>query len=299
MSIQLALSTAICPDYTADQVIELAKAVGIDQVELITTSTEYPTLACDPMAGDPHKLAGQFKDAGIKVACIQLSVCMHHDQPNDIAKAQSRVEHAMRVARTLACPYVRIQGNNVKPHESRRRVISRMVENVHPLGEKAAEHGVTLLFENNGSFAKAKDWWTLLNIVEHPMLGICWNPTNAHAAGEMPGISIPLLHHRIHMVRVNDLADGSGNDFVAIGEGSVPIREVIHRLMGIGFNRVITIAYDKAWLPAGVDIAEFLTGIRETLTNWMAESAQAIEDAQAKIDKLAKRNAPKPRVRAS
>jgi sugar phosphate isomerase/epimerase len=292
MSIELALSTAICPDYTAEKVIELAQAVGIHQVELITTSSEYPALACDPMVGDPHKLSEQFKAADIKVACIQLSVCMHHEDKHDIAKAQSRVEHAFRVARTLGCPYVRIQGNNVKPHESRRRVISRMVDNVHILGEKAAEHGVTLLFENNGSFAKAKDWWTLLNMVEHPMLGVCWNPTNAYAVGEMPGISIPMLHHRIHVVRVNDLAEGSGNNFVAIGEGSVPVREVIHRLMGIGFGRVITIAYDKAWLPVGVDIVE-------TLTNWMTESAAEIEAAQVKIDKLAARNAPKPRVRAS
>lgn len=299
MSIQIALSTAICPDYTAQQIIDLAKATGIGQIEFITTSTEYPTLACDPMVGDAHALSELLKAADIKTACIHLNVCMHHADESAIAKATARIEHALRVARTLECPYVRIQGNNVKPHESRRNVISRMVDHVRPLAQKAAEHGVTLLFENNGSFAKAKDWWTLLNMVEHPMLGICWNPTNAHAVGEIPGISIPMLHHRIHIARINDLAEGSGNNFVAIGEGVVPVREVIHRLMGIGFGRILTVAYDKAWLGVDVDVIAFLTQIRETLTNWMQESATAIADAQTKIDKVAARNAPKPRKRAS
>lgn len=299
MSIDLALSTAICPQFTADQVIDLARQTGISQVELLTTSTEYPSLAADPLQGDPGKLAAQLKAADIKTACLHLNVCMHHRDEQKLAKEYGRVEHALRVARTLDCPYVRIQGNNVKPHESRRNVISRMVDNVRSLAQKAVECGVTILFENNGSFAKAKDWWTLLNIVEHPMLGVCWNPTNAHAAGEVPGVSIPMLHHRIHAVRVNDLAEGSGNDFVAIGQGIVPVRQVIHRLMGIGYERLLTIAYDRAWLGADVDIAAFLTANRETLSSWITESATTIADAQTKIDKLAARNAPKPRKRAS
>ena len=299
MSIQLALSTAICPDHTPQQVIDLAKASGIGYIEFMTTSTEYPTLACDPMQGDPHALAQLLKAAQIKTACIHLNVCMHHDDENAINKATARVEHALRVASSLECAYVRIQGNNVKPHESRRNVISRMVNNVRPLAQKAAEHAVTLLFENNGSFAKAKDWWTLLNIVEHPMLGVCWNPTNAFAVGEMPGISIPLLHQRIHIARLNDLTTGTGNDFVALGEGTVPVHEVIHRLMGIGFDRFLTIAYDKAWLSSDVDLIEFLTQTRETLTNWIDESAAMIAAAPIKIDKIAARNAPKPRQRAS
>ena len=299
MSIQLAFSTAICPDFSPKQVIELAKATGISQVELISTSSEYPTLACDPLKGNPHELHEQFEAEQIKVACISLNVCMHHVDSDQIQKAASRVEHALRVARTLGCAYVRIQGNNVKPHESRRKVISRMMDNVLPLAQMAAEHGVTLLFENNGSFAKAKDWWTLINMTEHPMIGVSWNQTNAFAVGENPGISIPLLHSRIHIARINDLMEGSGNDFVAIGEGVVPVREVIHRLMGIGFDRILTIAYDRAWLGTDVDIAEFLTQTRETLSSWMQESATLIEEAQVKINKIATRNAPKPRQRAS
>jgi sugar phosphate isomerase/epimerase len=251
------------------------------------------------MLGDPHLLAVMLKEADIKAASINLSVCMHHDKPEKIVQSQARVEHAFRVARILDCPYVRIQGNSVRPHESRRNVISRIVANVKPLADKAIQHGVTLLFENNGSFAKAKDWWTVLNMTEHPMLGICWNPTNAHAVGELPAISIPMLHQRIFNCRINDLTQGTGNNFVALGQGVVPLREVIHRLMGIGYDRTLTVAYDKAWLADSTDVAEFLTHARETLTGWMDDSAKAITDAQAKIDKLAARNAPKPRKRAS
>lgn len=299
MSIKLALSTAICPQAPIQQVIDLVKQTGFTHLEFITTSSEYPTLASDPLVGDPQKLAATLKEADCQVACINLGVCMHHKDPQAVAKARDCVEHALRVARALSCPYVRIQGNNVASNESRRNVISRIVDNVRPLGDKAAECGVTLLFENNGSFAKAKDWWTVLNIVEHPMLGVCWNPTNAFAVGEAPGISIPMLHRRIHNVRLNDLAQGSGNDFVALGEGAVPIREVIHRLMGIGYDRILTVAYDKAWLPEDTNIIEFIRQAYETLNNWMNESAQAIKQAQTKIDKFAARNAPKPRQRAS
>jgi len=299
MSISLAFSTAICPEKSTPQVIDLAKELGYTHVELITTSAEYPTVASDPLVSDPQQLALMLQDADIKPACLHLDVCLHHADQALIRKAYLRVEHACRVARTIGCPYVRLQGNAVKPNQSRVSVISRMVANVLPMVKMAADHGVILVFENNGSFAKSKDWWTVLNMVEHPMLGICWNPTNAHAVDELPAISIPVLHSRIHMVRLNDLASGSENDFVPIGQGKLPVRDVIHRLMGIGFNRILSVGYDQAWLSADVDLSTFLADAKETLTSWMQESAKAIEDAQVKIDKLAARNAPKPRQRAS
>lgn len=298
MSIALAFSTAICPEKSSEQAIELAKELGYSHLEFITTSPENPAIASDPLKDDPQVLAQLLKDAAIKPACIDLNICIHHKDKNLLEKTYTKAEHAFRVAKIIGCPYVRILGNAVMPHEARRRVISRMVENVNPLVQTAAEYGVTLLFENTGSFAKAKAWWTLLNMAEHPMLGICWNPTNAFANDEMPCISIPLLHHRIHLVHLSDFTEGAGNNFVALGQGSVPVEETVCRMMGIGYARILSVSYDQAWLGDATDVTAFLTQAKETIEAWMQVSADAIAAADVKKKKIAARNAPKPRQRA-
>ena len=99
-------------------------------------------------------------------------------------------------------------------------------------------------------------------------------------------------------MHLNDLADGAGNDFVALGEGDVPVEETVCRLMGIGYARILSVAYDQAWLGNDVDVAAFLTQAKDTIEAWMQVSTDAIDAAEVKKQKLAARNAPKPRQRA-
>ena len=57
-----------------------------------------------------------------------------------------------------------------------------------------------LLIENAGGFATAKQWWWLLNLVDHPRVGLVWNAANAAAAGEPASVSVPIREVLIRAV---------------------------------------------------------------------------------------------------
>lgn len=291
MAIKLAFSTTACPQWTIEEVVRRAAEMGYQGVELRTLGAGSSSLACDPALGDAKKIAGQFKAAGVEPVCLSTSVTLNHRSSSDGRAALQDATEAINMAAQIGCSFIRVFGNELKPGDNRQDALQRIADLAGRLGEIAGKQGVQVLLENGGTFNKAKEWWWVLNLVDHPMVGMAWNAANAAAAGEPVAVSVPVLNSRIRLAKVKDTVVGEGSGFVPLGEGNVGIQAFIQRLLGLGFDGYVSVEWDRLWLPNLTPAEEYLPDAHKRLRGWLDEIAQAIEDAKPKPKGAAKAKA--------
>jgi sugar phosphate isomerase/epimerase len=273
MSIKLAFSNIACPDWTIDKIASEASGMGYQGIELRTFGAGSGALTSDPALGNPAKIASTLKDAGLEPVCLSTSVALHHKRAGEAKRAAQEACDSLELAAELGCGKVRLFGNRMRPGQNRESALQTIATRVVPLIERATELGVEILFENAGSFNRAKLWWWLTNLVDHPMLGICWNVASAAAAGEPPSVSVPCLNHRIHLAKVKDAQLGEGLGFVQIGDGTVQVAQFVKRLLGIGYNGYISVEWDRLWLPGLAPAEEALPEAAKRVRAWLDEAA--------------------------
>lgn len=282
MPIKLAFSTVACPEWTLEDAARRAQEMGYQGVELRTLGPAGGAIASDPALTEPSKTAGIFKAFGVEPVCLSTSIAFNHRDGSEGRAALKDARRAIDLAGGIGCAYVRFFGYEVKPGDNRQSAMRRIAERVSTLLDYAADRGVQVLLENAGSFNKAKEWWWLFNLVEHPMLGLCWNVANAAAAGEPSSVSVPTLNHRIRLAKVKDTVVGEGSGFVPLGEGTVGIDHFIRRLLGIGFDGYVTVEHDRAWLPSLAPAEEYLPDALTRLKAMIEKYANAQDSLRPK-----------------
>jgi len=296
MAIKLAFSTVACPDWTIEKVAQQAAEMGYQGVELRTLGPGGGGLACDPALSQPQKIANLFKKHGVKPVCLSTSLALDHKDVTAAKDAHWHVRHALESAAQMGCDCIRVFGYKVTPGENRNTAIERIADHILELADAAEQSGVQLLLENVGSLTKAKEWWWLLNIVDHPMVGLCWNVANAVAAGEPSSVSVPTLNSRIRLAKVKDTRVGEGSGFVPLGEGTVGIEAFVNRLLGVGYEGYISVEWDRLWLPSLAPAEAYLPDAHARLKGWLDGVEEALEKGRAVDAKAAAKNAPKPKA---
>lgn len=281
MPIKLAFSTVACPQWTLEEVAKKAKEYGYEGVELRTLDGSAG-IASDPALSDAKKVRDVLRVFAIEPVCISTSVALHHSDTTDARNAMVLANRYLQMAADMGCPYVRFFGHEVRPGDSRQSAMQRIAERMNELARKGSSLGVQVLMENAGSFNRAKEWWWIFNLVDHPMTGLVWNVANAAAAGESAAVSVSTLNSRIRLAKVKDTNVGEGSGYTALGEGTVGIENFVKRLLGIGFNGYITVEWDRLWLPTLAPAEEYLPDAQKRLKGWLDAVAQAIEDAKPK-----------------
>jgi sugar phosphate isomerase/epimerase len=300
MPLKIAFSTVACPDWTLDQVAAKAKEFGFDGVELRTLGPGSDKLASDPALSTPHKVKHVLEDAGVEPVCLSTSLALHHHDETSIKSVRVQIARMLEEAGEMGCRSLRVFGNAVKPApmfgaETSRTVLMRMAENTRPLLDKAGEAGVQLLFENAGSFCAAKHWWWMLNLLEHPMAGLSWNPANAAAIGESSMVSVPMLNYRIKLAKLKDIVIGTGAGWVQLGEGNVGVQAYIQRLLGVGYDGYLSIEWDRLWFPTLAPADEYLPEAIKRVKEWLAAASERFDLYRKTEDKELKKREPKSR----
>jgi len=299
MPIKFAFSTVACPDWTIEQVAEQAQAMGYAGVELRTLGPGGGKLACDPALSSPEKVKAALAAHGIEPVCLSTSCALHHRDPGKLHDMRAQIRDYLEMAAAIGCPAVRVFGLQVDPGHSRRQVLEDIAENVAPLLAKAGELGVRILFENAGSFCVARDWWWLLDLVGHPMLGLCWNIANSVSAdsNDRGGwVSVGTLGSRIRLAKVKDTHLGEGSGFCQLGDGDVGIETFIKRLRGVGYEGFVSVEWDRAWLASLAPAEEFLPEALERLNGYMKAIDEWMEKGRQDNEKYLSKLAPKSRA---
>ena len=237
-----------------------AKELGYDGVELNSgTNVEQARAA--------------FAEAGVAIAALTTTAAYSGDKAKD-EQAAAEIRKAIESAKAMNCPLVKMLDaapRRVPPGQ----IAPAMAAWLAPLAAFAAQHGVQVAVANALFFRTARNMWLLMEQVNDPAIGVCWDALSAALTGEMPAVSVPTLGNRIQCVQVRDAVVKAGAARLCrLGEGDVRLADLFRRLQGIGY---------RGWVIVGGEIAAH-----------EADPADALAQSLAMLKKWTEARTPAP-----
>ena len=278
---KFAFSTVSCPKWDFDTIVARAREYGYHGVEIRGFLNERAATTADLFKEDPDALRRRFESNRVEVACLASSIAVEQaGAPWKVWKRSPNERRAtdlrtfIDAARRLGCPLVKIFDTQVRPGQSRAAAGTALGDWLLPLADYAADRDVVIAIENALSFRSSKEMWSILDRLQHPSIGCCWDVFNAALIGESPFFSVPVLNSRIAYAHVKDATLGPlGATYTKLGAGDVPVEKFITRLKGVGFTGYVTLEWEKAWLPNIAEPEDVLPDAVEKLRKWAATGA--------------------------
>lgn len=253
-------STIGCPDYTVEQVVDTAKALGLTGVEIrfLRGTVDLASLPEFSPRGLPETRR-RFEDAGVAVVAINTGVRMVSLDPAARAAQREAARVQIGMAAALGAPYLRLFGGPVPAEQDRERSLDAIAEGLGAIADESAASGVTSLIETHDDFCRSTSVLDLYRRGASDKLGVLWDTLHSHRFGESAQETWSRLGDRIRLVHVKDAmtANAQAFDFALTGEGRVPIRSFLDVLDAAGFKGYVDFEWEKGWHReiAGPEIA--------------------------------------------
>lgn len=177
---------------------------------------------------DPNKIYRSLLERRLSVPCIDTTKAVCEDGGAEALECIS-------AAKSLRCGFVRIKANNTE----------KSAETVRTLIAHAEKNGVVLLVETTGDFCDTLALLELLNSFASDSIAALWDPYYTCLAGELPEQSLKNLGAYIKHVHIKD-ADSNGKCEL-VGEGVLPISDIIDSLRSINYDGFISAEWDPSW----------------------------------------------------
>lgn len=263
---RLAYTTLACPDWTWEQILDRTAEYGYQGIELRGIEGEMDLTNARPFtAANLTATQRELAERGLPVCCLDTSVRLHDlDTEKNLDEGRRHIE----LAAELHSPYIRVFGDKIPPDEPREKVIQRVVSGLMALAHHAEGTGVQVLIESHGDFSRSEDLAEVLEQAQHPQSGVLWDvhhPFRFH--GEPVAQTYNRLRDRIRHTHLKDSrATADGPRYCIVGQGDVPLDEVLRLLHDDGYNGWLSFEWEKKWHPEieapEVALPAYVTAIR-------------------------------------
>ena len=245
---KLGVTTLGCPDWTLDDILRRLPGYGYEGVELRGLGPDLD-LAVSPAFSTPAAMARTrtaFADAGLAVCGLDTSCTFTN--PAQAAENLDAARRALDMAQALGAPTVRVFGGAIDADAERPAAAARVAEALEQLGGYAAQTGsVSIVLETHDAFSTGRQAADVLHQVKSAAVGILWDLHHPFRQGESPAETLAALGPYVKQTHVKD--SRPGGTYCLLGEGDVPILEMMGLLKRAGYDGWINLEWEKRWLP--------------------------------------------------
>jgi len=152
---------------------------------------------------------------------------------------------------------VRVFGGYIPEGVTLEGAIRRLADNLSALGDFARRSGVTVAIETHDSFLTGKVLSEVMKLTDHDSVGVVWDVSNCFWTGEPIQETAELLAPYLKLVHIKDSVwNGKEAKLTFIGEGQVPIREVLMILSRMGYDGYLSYEWERVWQPGLAEAEE-------------------------------------------
>ena len=218
---------------------------GIEIHDINCPSFNRKTDLFDPAMANAHRR--HLSEAGLSVPCID-ALCNIADSEH-AQEGLAEVRQCLNSASSLHIPYVRVRASNTydADPDAADNVVYDFLSQIVPEAEAS---GVTILVETVGVYADTGRLTALLNRFASDYLGALWDMQHPYRiCGETPETTLQNLGAYIKHVHLKDseVVDGQ-TEYCLIGEGTLPIDDMMGALRAINYEGFISLEWDPAWM---------------------------------------------------
>src|SRR5579875_456655 len=136
--------------------------------------------------------------------------------------------------------------------------------------------GVAIGVETHDAFAASSVVAELLAMTGSPVVGAVWDSHHPHRMGESPAEVAANLAGRIFLAQVKDARRAperpDGWRLVLLGEGEVPVPEMLALLGAAGYRGWVSVEWEKRWHPEIEEPEIALPQHLAVLRQWMEDT---------------------------
>ena len=246
---RLAFSTLAFPHGTLAMALSLGRSWGYAGVELRLVDGEL--IGPSMPAGDRARIRRTLARAGLPAVAVDSSVRLTDDDPGP------ELRRFLELASEWSAPLVRVFGGALTAGDpaargEQLRAAARALEPCLPLAERL---GVAIGVETHDAFSTSSVVAELLSMVDSAWVGAVWDSHHPHRMGESPAEVYQNLGGRILLAQVKDArrvprpVPPDDWQLVLLGEGEVPVREMLGLLAAGGYPHWISVEWEKRWHP--------------------------------------------------
>ena len=182
------------------------------------------------------------------IVCINSNCNAADTSDENVEKMNS----AIAVASNINVPYIKLYV------EGGEDAYDKAIEFIGKAIAEGEKHNVIVLVETTGIFADTTRLCDLMNYFASDFIGADWNMYETYfVGGEDSEKTITNLGAYVKLVHLTD-AEKAG-EHTLIGEGTMPIKDMMNALGSINYNGFISVEWNPEWFKSIDDLEIILT----------------------------------------
>ena len=269
---KIAFSTLAFPGASLATAVSLGRDWGYGGVELRLIDGELidPSMPGPARAGVKRTVAA----AGLPIIAVDSSVRLTAEDP------EPELLRFLELASDWEAPLVRVFGGPLAAENAARRAQLAAAAGVLEAALPAAERlGVAIGVETHDAFSRSSAVASLLALVDSAWAGAVWDSHHPHRMGERPAQVHANLAGRVLLTQVKDARPAPERDdgwqLVPLGDGEVPVREMLALLHRSGYRGWTSVEWEKRWHPEIEEPEVALPQHHRLLDSWLRDLEEA------------------------
>lgn len=187
---------------------------------------------------------------GLQIPCMNTSITLVTPAPERWEMMLDECHRYARLAARTGSQMLRIFGGSVLKGMSRAEATSMAQRHLRQLEKICTRHHCKVLLETHDAWATSNEVLDLLNGISPNEAGVLWDIEHPSRRGESPKTTANALRQYIMHVHLKDSALKAGKSLPCLlGDGDLPVRQVIESLRQTGYDRWICLETEKRWHP--------------------------------------------------
>ncbi len=279
---KIAFSTLGCPNYDWKDIYSMAKDLGFDGIEVREIRSEFKHSPFSPEKCETT--AKKLKQIRLEVPCLSTGCVLSETDKSEENIAE--ITEYMKVASTLGASYIRILADR-SPAPNGEIDDDKVISEIKKLIPSARENNLVLLIETNGVYADTKRLKKLLDTIDDNSVAALWDTHHPYRFfNESPAETVSNIGEYIKYAHIKDsiIADGTVK-YKMMGEGDIPVKEIIEALKSINYNGYMTLEWVKRWAPELSDAGIVFPHFAEFMKKYKRLHKHPLQDNNSKTGK--------------
>lgn len=269
---RFAYSTLACPGRRLEDALAAGAGAGYAGVELRLIDGELIDPAMS--ASQRRRVTGACRQAGLPVVAVDSSIRVAAAADPDRTLAD--IGAFLELAAGWHAPAIRVFGGELPADpDGRRQRLDAAAGLLDRASDRAEKLGVRIGVETHDAFLASATVAELLALVASPWAGAVWDSHHPCRAGETAEEVYAAIGSRLVLAQVKDAArtgPGPGDwRLVPLGEGEVPVRDMLRLLHQGGYGGWVSVEWEKHWHPEIDEPEAALPQHLRLLRDWAAE----------------------------
>lgn len=252
---KLAFSTGICPGWDLKAICQRASKYGFDAIELDGLEEEADAMKHRAFVRELGASKRMIADAGVEVGVIGTGIRICDEATRKVNLEQAK--RAAALALELSCPNIMVLGGDETNTTDPQRAAAVGQQCLREILSIDGAQWLNWLVKTQGVWSRLERCKPFIDGLDHPCVGVAWDVASMVMNAQSPRDVYEQIGARVKSVRIVDAvrdpghpqAGESGWRLTSLGEGELPLVEVVQLLRANVFGGCLTVGYDKRRSP--------------------------------------------------